>query len=293
MSEYFTLYVLINQPTYFVGGLNMVKIILGIIGIIIEIALVVFFISKLYKQYKESKTIDEKVVFFLILFIFAVPLIIYYLDRYNVFSNLKWIENTDSDRWFNFLATYISSIFGALIGAIALILMTKHQMDRQDEKDKEIVRVNNMPLLTYKLSRNTGEVNLENLLETNCKKGISIDFELNIKNVGMNAIKKSFIVLSSEDFLNPYYNRLENNGCIDKNESVTIYRYLELSKGKHTINFTIYYCDLINNWYSQNITLNFEITTMFDNDDNIYISKMIIEDAILLDEEPKELINLL
>lgn len=267
----------------------MLKIISWIIGI----AIVVFSISKLYKQYKESNTIDEKTVFFLLLLIFAVPLIIYYLDRYDVFSKLKWIENTDSDRWFNFLATYISSIFGALIGAVALILMTKHQMDGQDEKDKEIVRINNMPLLTYKLSRNTGEINLENLLVTNCKKGKSIDFELTIKNVGMNTIKKSFIVFASEDFSNPYYNWLENNGCIDKNESVTIYRYLELSNGKHTINFTIYYCDLINNWYSQNIRLKFEVTNYFDKNGNIYLPNMIIEDEKLLKEEPKELINLL
>jgi len=290
---YFTLNILINQVINFVGGLSMLKIILYIIGIIIEISIIVFFILNLYKQYKDSKTVDEKIVFFLILFVFAVPLIIYYLDRYNVFSKLEWTQNTDSDRWFNFLATYVSSMFGALIGAVALVLMTIHQMDRQDEKDKKIVRINNMPLLTYKLSRNTGEINLANLLLTNCKKGKSIDFELVIKNVGMNAIKKSFIVFSSEDFSSPHYSWLENNGCIDKNESVTIYRYLELSKGKHTINFTIYYCDLINNWYSQNVRLDFEITNYFDKNGNIYLPNMIIEDEILLNEEPKELINLL
>lgn len=271
----------------------MLKIISWIIGIIIEIAIVVFFISKLYKQYKESDTIDEKSIFFLILFIFAVPLIIYYLDRYDVFSKLKWTVNTDSDRWFNFIATYVSSIAGAFIGAWALIIMTKHQMDRQDEKDEEIARINNMPLLTYKLSRNTGEISLENLFETKCEEGISIDFELAIKNVGMNTIKKSFIVFSSDDFPSLYYARLENNGCIDKNESVLIYRYLILSNGKHTIDVIVYYCDLVNNWYSQNVKLNFEVTTMFDSEGNIYLSNMIIEDEKLLDEEPKELINLL
>lgn len=271
----------------------MLKIVSWIIGIIIEISIVVFFVLKIYRQYKDSKTIDEKVIFFLVLFIFVVPLIIYYLDRYDIFSKLKWTEHTNSDRWFDFLATYISSIFGALIGAVALVLMTIHQMDRQDEKDKEIVRINNMPLLTYKLTRNTGDINLENLLVTTCKKGRSIDFELSIKNVGMNAIKKSFVVFSSADFSNSYYSWLENNGCIDKNESVTIYRYLKLSKGKHTINFTLYYCDLINNWYSQNVRLYFEITNYFDKDGNIYLPNMIIEDEKLLKEEPKELIKLL
>lgn len=264
-----------------------------IISWIVVIAIVLFFILKLYKLYKASNTIFEKVCYLLILFLSLTPLIIYYLDRYDIFSKLKWIVNTDSDRWFNFIATYISSIAGALIGAAALVLITMHQLNRQDEKDKEITRINNMPLLTYKLSRNDGEINLENLIETNCKKSKSIDFELIIKNVGMNAIKKSFIVFSSEDFPSLYYARLENNGCIDKDESVKVYRYLNLSNGKHTINVIVYYCDLINNWYSQNVILNFEITNYFDKDGNIYFPNMIIEDEKLLDEEPKELINLL
>lgn len=271
----------------------MLNIVLWSIGLLIEISIVVFLIFHLYKQYKSCKTIDEKTVFFLLISIVAVPLTIYYLDRYDIFSKLKWIDNLDSDRWFNFLATYLSSIFGALIGAVALILMTIHQMDRQDQKDREIVRINNMPILTYRIEKNIGEVNLENWLPTNCKKGKSIDFELTIKNVGMNAVRKSFIVFSSQEFSNSYHNKLENNGCIDKNETITIYRYLELSNGKHTINFTIYYCDLINNWYSQNVKLNFEITNYFDKNGNIYIPSMIIEDEILLEEEPKELISLL
>ena len=70
----------------------MLKIGLYIIVSIIEIAIVVFSMSRLYKQYKDSKTIDEKVVFFLFLFIFASPLIIYYLDRYDVFSKLNGLK---------------------------------------------------------------------------------------------------------------------------------------------------------------------------------------------------------
>ena len=220
----------------------MLKNILYIIGIVIIILIVILPILHLYKQYKDFKTIDEKVVFFLVISIFLVPLLIYYLDRYDVFNKLGWIQNMNSDNWFNFVSTYVSSIFGALIGAVTLVLMTRQQMDRQDEKDKEFIRINNMPLLTYKLIRDTGEITVENLLETNCKAGKSIDFKLVIKNVGMNTVKKSFIVFSSQNFSNSYYCWLENNGCIDKNESLTIYRYLKLSVGNHTINFTIYYC---------------------------------------------------
>ena len=197
----------------------MLKIILYIFAIIIDILIIASLILNLYKQYKNSKTIDERIVLLLILFSILLPLTIYYLDRYDIFTKLDILQNIDSDRWFNFLATYLSSIFGALIGAVTLVLMTMHQMDRQDKKENEIVRINNMPLLNYKLTKNAGEINLENLFVTNYKNGESINFELIIKNVGMNTIKKSFIVFSSSDFSNTYYSWLPNNGCIEKNES--------------------------------------------------------------------------
>lgn len=269
----------------------MLKVILLIVKIIIILSIIIFFILYLYKRYKASKTIGEKVAFLLIMLFFTIPMIIYYFDRNNIFSKLNWIVNTSSDRWFNFLETYISSAFGALIGAVALVLMTMYQMNRQDEKDKENVRINNMPLLSYKISRNKGKVIEDNFIATIFENGIIIDFELEIKNVGMNAIKKSFVKFSSEDFCNSYYNWLENNGCINKNEDVSIYRFLVLSEGKHIINFTIYYCDLINNWYCQNVVINLEITNYFDNIGNIYSSNLIIEDEKLLKEDPKDLIN--
>ena len=109
----------------------------------------------------------------------------------------------------------------------------------------------------------------------------------------MNTIKKSFIVFSSSDFSNTYYSWLPNNGCIEKNECVNIYRYLNLSNGKHTIFFTIYYCDLINNWYKQNGRLDFEITNYFDKNGNIYLPNIIIEKEEFIKEEPAELIDLL
>lgn len=271
----------------------MFKNVIWTIGIIIEIVIIIFASLKLYKEYRLSKTIDEKVLFFLIACIFLVPLLIYYIDIYDIPSKLNWNKNSDTERWFNFLATYISSIFGAVIGAVALILMTIHQMDRQDEKDKETLRINNMPLLSYEISKNDGETNLENLFITNCEKGNSVDFELKIKNLGMNAIKKAFIEFSSIDFSSSYYNWLASGGCIDKGDSIKIYRYLEISEGKHLINATIYYCDLINNWYSQTVIINLESTNQFDKNGCIFNFGIVIEDEKFIKEAPRDLMKLL
>lgn len=271
----------------------MLKSISWIIIIIIEVAITIFAITKIYKEYKLSKTIDEKILFFLILFIFLVPLLIYYIDIFDIPSKINWFKNSASERWFNFLVTYISSIFGAIIGAVALILMTIHQMDRQDEKDKEALRINNMPLLSYEISRNKGEVNLENLFITNCGKGNIVDFELKIKNLGMNAIKKAFIEFSSTDFSSSYYNWLASGGCIDKDDCVKIYRYLKISEGKHIIRAVIYYCDLINNWYSQTVIINLESTNQFDKNGRFFNIGIVIEDEKFINKYPKELMQLL
>lgn len=271
----------------------MLKKFFWIIIIIIEAAITIFAITKIYKEYKLSKTIDEKILFFLILFIFLVPLLIYYIDIYDIPSKFNWLKNSFSERWFNFITTYISSIFGAVIGAVVLILMTIHQMDRQDEKDKETLRINNMPLLSYEISRNAGEINLENLFITNCEKGNSVDFELKIKNLGMNAIKKAFIEFSSIDFSSSYYNWLASGGCIDKGDSIKIYRYLEIPEGKHLINATIYYCDLINNWYSQTVIIELESTNQFDKTGCIFNFGIVIEDEKFIKGAPKDLMKLL
>ncbi len=49
----------------------------------------IYMIYKLYKDYKNSETLDEKIIFWLIIFIFLFPLILYYLDRYNIPSVFK------------------------------------------------------------------------------------------------------------------------------------------------------------------------------------------------------------
>ena len=260
---------------------------------IIIILITIILSLKIYKEYKLSKTIDEKIVFSLSLCIFLVPLLIYYMDIYDIPSKLKWLKENYSERWFDFLVTYISSIFGAIIGAVALVLMTRHQMDRQDEKDKETMRINNMPLLSYEINQNNGESNIENLFITNCKTGNIIDFELDIKNLGMNSIKKAFIEFSSAVFNSPYYICLADGGCIEKGKNVKIYRYLELPVGKYIINATVYYCDLINNWYSQKIAINLEPTNVYDSTKHYSNCYLVIEEEKFIKDVPKKLIDYL
>lgn len=270
----------------------MVKFIFSVIGILVELFFIIWGIIRIYKEYKASNTITEKTLFWMIILIFAYPFLMYTLDKTNLASKMGWVNKDDTERWFNYLVTYGSSFVSAIIGAISLVLMTIFQLKRQDEKDKETTRINNMPLLTYEVSRNLKDTNLKNILLTNCKKGQIINFNLKIRNVGMNAVKKSFIILSSSDLPGEVHKQLDNNGCINKNESVSIDSCLKLSKGDHAISLAVFYCDLINNWYSQNIRISIIVTGHLNKTEDTYIS-LKVEDEKLIKEEPKELKKLL
>ncbi len=271
----------------------MIKFILCIVGILVELIILIGVFISIYKEYKDLHTITEKTLFCMLILIFLYPLIMFTFDRANLASKIGWVDESNSERWFNYLVTYGSSLVSAIIGSISLVLMTIFQLKRQDEKDNETARINNMPLLNYEIIRNKGDAGLDNLLITNCKKGKIIDFKVKIRNVGMNTVKKSFVVLSSKDLPDNIYSWLDNKGCINKDESVSIYRYLKLSKGKHIINFSVFYCDLINNWYSQNIVISFDISDYSEKNGGIHISSIKVENEKLIKEEPKELMKFL
>ncbi len=261
---------------------------MNINGIILIVLLVLFFILMLYKEYRKSETIDEKGALFLLVLVFFTPIIVYYLDKYDVPSKLTWFSNIDLERWFSFFTTYISSIFSAIIGAMVLILMTIHQMDRQDKKDIEILRINNLPLLSYKISDNKGKASLENLIITDSNRKNFADFELKITNLGLSAVRKAFIIFSSKENDNLASFWLADGGCIDKNKSITIYKYLSIPD-EYVINVTLYYCDLINNWYEQKVIITLKtINRRGKKECNRNIT---INNERLIKEEPKELIK--
>lgn len=242
---------------------NFIKIALVIICLIIT----AFLIYKLYKEYKKSETIDEKVTFWLILIIFIIPLIIFYFDYYNIASKFSWVHHDNVNRWFEFISTYFSTIVGAAIGAIALILMTIKQMNLQREKDNEDRRIQNMPLLSYTIS----DTKLENskkifLLNEDSNFGNNYNLYFKIENSGLNHARNIFYKISdnNEEIC---MSKLEiNQSIIKKNESICLdfvfnYKYDKINKNNNRkIEIIIYYEDLLNNYYSQRINLCLEIT---------------------------------
>ena len=149
----------------------MLKIIVNILVSIYTI----YMTYKLYREYKEIKKLNGKVVFWLIFAVIVIPVVLYYLDRYDIASKFKLVSSNNSDRWFTFLSSYLSTIVSAIIGAIALVIMTLYQLEDQREKNLEDRRINNLPFLQYNFTTEDSTINGKTYeLKTSIKNGKSI-----------------------------------------------------------------------------------------------------------------------
>ena len=229
-----------------------------------------FLIIKVYKEYKLTKTLDEKILFWIAIIVAFVPLILFYLDTYNVASRLNWVNANNINRWFNFIATYVSSIVGATIGAITLFLMTTKQINLQRESNKEDKRIQNLPLLAYEFSKNKITDNYcEVFLRDNYKKiYYCYNLFLNVMNLGLNHATNVSLKVYDNDKLVSDYPLSYNQSIIKKDESLYIdfIFYFNYKNNRVNIkNFKIIcnYTDLLNNNYLQEIYISLELCNTF------------------------------
>lgn len=240
----------------------IIKILINIIALIFSILM----INKLYREYKKSETINEKVIFIIIVMIFLIPAIIYYADKYNVMSNLGLFENSDSERWFNFVETYISSLISAIIGAVALVLMTIKQLDLERDKNLFDKRIENAPIFKYEIDNRvvwpSHEFRIYNKVN-----GKPYGLTLTIENIGLNHAKN--IEFEIYDGINKKGQKcsFDTQSFLKKDEKKYIrlcfnYKYDTKSQKNNNkeIRIIVRYQDLLNNKYIQNIIVNAEIT---------------------------------
>lgn len=230
-----------------------------VIKIIVWIVVLVVAVSFLIKNYQKSETVPEKIVCLAIFFVGFAPIIIYYLDKYNVPTLLKWNENVNPQNWLSFISSYLSSIAGAVFSAAVLVIVTIKQMDRtlkeNQARDKEERRINNMPLLEYKIFSNEDRNKKICRVDTVFEDGFSCGINLKIKNIGMNSVRKSFIVLSSPEVTTKKCFEVDKQSCIYKEETKELKFLLTLPAGEYKFTLKVYYEDLLKNWYMQKIEI--------------------------------------
>lgn len=268
--------------------------------IILIIGILIFSIKLFIKGYKEPKNDFEKILYILLSAAIIFPLIIYYLDKYNIPSKLGYTENIISSDWVGILTNYSAAIISTLISTVFLIYITFTQID-ETYKDNiklnnENQRIQNLPLLKYNFTheRLEGEMIDENKKWILSNRGDSnnnfIDFTIEIENIGLNTARKVYLEMESELFNKKEIFELCNQSSLEKNElkkrEIII---TNITKGNYKIEITIYYQDLLKNWYRQKINLSISVTNIFDSNthDKSQINTFVVDDEERLSKQPR------
>jgi len=243
--------------------------IIFILQIIIS-GLIIFFC---WKKYTKEENNIYKLLYFTVGISWLILVIIYDLDRYNIPTRLGWVENTNSQNWLMILGTYIPSIISAIVGAIFLIAVTVKQIEynRKDneQRDLENLRIQNMPILKYSFNSENRDANeLENLIMTNIEDGIPYNFNIYLKNVGLNTIKNIKIDFKS-DLINHSIERIlgkETLEVMEKGEEKEINKFFSLKQSDvpYKVIVIVYYEDVLSNWYKQEIQIEYIATSIFE-----------------------------
>ena len=247
---------------------------------LVIIVFITYFIFKIF--YKRCKDTFERIIFWLYIVFMAFIYSLYYLDKFNVPTFFKWNLNVDTQNWLTILANFGTAILAEVLGGIFLIYVTMIQINKSNEdnknREKEERRINNMPLLTYTfLQQNNGIINRYNLPSI-YKNAKGIEICLSIKNIGLNAVRNCYIKVSGKSLEESCYCQLDSQNTLDKDEEKVIKFLIALPFQKHDFKITIYYEDLLHNWYSQNINLNCEVTFLFHQVSNYINYNFNVED---------------
>ena len=233
-----------------------------------EIAVTIFLISiialatlKIYKEYKEYKKLNLEMLFWLVFIIIFIPIIIYYVDKSDLPSKYNWFKNSDSSRWFSFITTYASSIFGATIGAVVLILVTRHEFDVVRENDAEQRRIANLPLLDYDFDI-MHSYYASDAIDLGNSKSTTICVGIILKNIGMNTIRKCYINAKSDLIKSNYDYSIDEQCFIEKNQQKVLRFTIPIANNEFCIEFIAKYQDILFNWYEQVVVLRIKIVNI-------------------------------
>ena len=244
----------------------------------------VFMIYKIYKEYKNSKTIDEKLTILLIVAICFTPIIIYYIDKSDLPSKFGWFKNSEPNKWFNFIGTYTSSILGATLGALTLILVTIHEFKTIKENDNEQMRINNLPLINYDFSIfNKYNYKFIDLYKEGFE---SIFIMVHLKNIGMNTIRNCYINISLNTTSSEKDYKIDDQAIIEKNCEKKLVFKIPIDKNNNRIKLIVKYQDILFNWYEQEVNVSMD-NIVFHEDNRGYIDYVTADITKTVKDEKK------
>ena len=223
---------------------------------------IMFYLS--YRAIKKAESLAEKITELIMAMVMFIFLVIYYSDRYNIPSKLNMTMNINAQNWLSFIGNYVSAVISAIIGALVAVWSAIYQIKKNNEennrRDKENLKIQNMPILKYDINteiKGTGD--LTELIVTNI-----------LKNIGMNSIKNIIIDFKSSVINNSIYRLLGKNAVnpIEKGEVIELNKYFSLKSldKYYEMYIDIYYQDVLSNWYKQEVQINYGACDTFNNE---------------------------
>lgn len=251
----------------------MAKVIIGILLYLILIVFIIFLYKKGYKSYKDE---FSKLLYCLLLNSIIFLLIVYYLDRFNVPSILWYTKNTNSSDWINILTNSFITIISTMLSSIILLKITFKQLEetRKDniELNNENHRIQNAPLLKYNFTLE----HLEGVFTENQKWILinqndinqhkeALEFVISIGNIGLNTARNVNLTMESLLFNQKEIFEMFNQSIIEKDQIIKKEIIIpNVQEGTYKIFITVFYQDLLKNWYKQKIELIVSMTNIFD-----------------------------
>lgn len=255
----------------------MVKIIAY--SIILIITIISIYAS--IKMYKKAETITEKTLYILFIFVILVPIAVYFLDKYDVPTKIGHLNNINSNRWFNFISTYISSIVGTIVSGVILVLITMKQIQIQIESNNNDKRIQNSPILDYSLSvaNNANYKYYHDVILKESGKQYHIRFK--VENIGLNHCRNLNFKIKIDDEDDHEFSLNKKQSFLKKDNFVELDLVFNLDSNKkveRNISITVTYNDMLNNKYMQNIKSKLYFTRKG-------LSKTINVDEIIIEQE--------
>ena len=218
-----------------------------------------------WNLYKKAENNIHKLLYVTAFVSWIILVIIYELDRNNIPTKWGWTENINTQNWLMFLGTYLPSIISAMVGAIFMIAVTitqiEHNRKDSEKRDMENLRIQNMPILEYNIDSLPKTKDVDAVIMTKCEEGNSYRMNLTISNIGSNIIRSLKVDLKS-DIINGV-DRVLGKGTIipmSKENEMSLNKILLLTQCNkpYKFEFTVYYQDILTNWYKQEIIVYYE-----------------------------------
>lgn len=270
--------------------MDLLKFAVYLVSYLVIIYLFAKIVLEIVKEYKEAKSKKSVNWFIMSIVIVVYPLFIYIVDKCDLATKLGILQD-NSTRWNDFIIEYGSGIICSFIGAIVLILVTQRELNEYKFNASEDRRLEHKPTIKCLISvvkeiasTNGGElIELENLNNKKDNKCINY-IELIVKNVGLDSINGLWYELSDTSCIDNVNN--ESEIYIEKNDFLRIpfaIAYKKNSKNKDfSLRITIYYGDLLENYYTKSYDVS--VTIFSPEDVHLHIDN-VSKEKLLNDAE--------